>query len=307
MNIDDIRRILVLGAGAMGRQIGFLCAFHGHEVVIHDNCPEIFDKARQRLDRLSDEYIRGGLLSPERKEEIIGRISFSSDPEEAAEEIDLVSESVPEDPALKARVFGAFNALCPSRTIFTTNTSSLVPSLYAEATGRPEKFLALHFHDIRTTNVVDIMPHPGTARETIDLVAAFARRLGQVVITVNKESAGYVFNAMLGALIDSALSLVGRNVACLEDVDRAWMGVMHTSVGPFGIMDGIGLDTVWRVMDYRAGRTGEKQLRANADFLKLFVSRGKLGKKSGEGFYQYPAPLFSQKGFLENGESPGQD
>ncbi len=298
MNIDDIKRVLVLGAGTMGHQIGLLCAIHGCQVVIHDKCPEIFDEAKRRLDRLADECIGKGLLSSGKKMETVGRISFCSDPEEAARDIDLVSESVPEDPAIKARVFGTFNSLCPERTLFTTNTSSLIPSMFAEATGRPEKFLAFHFHDILATNVVDIMPHPRTAKETIDLVDAFARKLGQVVIMVEKESSGYVFNAMLGSLIDTALSLVSRKVACMEDVDRAWMGVMHTPLGPFGIMDSIGLDTVWKVMDFRARRANDRQLQASADFLNTFVSRGKLGKKSREGFYRYPEPLFSQKGFV---------
>ncbi|MGC9193842.1 MAG: 3-hydroxyacyl-CoA dehydrogenase [Syntrophobacteraceae bacterium] len=300
MNVDDIKRVLILGAGTMGHQIGFLCAVHGCEVVIYDSYPDIFEKVRLRLDKLADDFCGLGILTPARKGEVIGRITFSSSPEQAASEVDLVSESVPEDPRIKAQVFGTFNALCPERTIFTTNTSSLVPSMYAAATGRPEKFVAFHFHDILLTRVVDIMAHPGTAPETIEVVDAFARKLGQVVITVKKESAGYVFNAMLGALLDSAITLVSKNVACLEDVDRAWMGVMHSPTGPFGIMDSIGLDTFWRVTDFRARATKEKQLKANADFLKSFLDQGKLGKKSGEGFYRYPRPLFSQKGFLEN-------
>jgi len=304
MNIDDIKRVLVLGAGTMGHQIGFLCAVHGYEVVIYDNCPDIFDKARHRLSELADEFIRMGHLSSDKKRGVLERISFSSNPDEAARDVDLVSESVPEDPTLKAKVFSTFNALCPERTIFTTNTSTLTPSMFAEATGRPDKFLAFHFHNILLTNVVDIMPHPDTAQKTIDLVDAFARRLGQVVILMKNENSGYVFNAMLVSLIDSALTLASKNVASPEDIDRAWMGVLNAPVGPFGIMDNIGLDLVWKVFDNQARASNKEPDRVNADFVKSLVACGKLGRKSGEGFYRYPDPLFTQKGFLDG---PGRE
>lgn len=304
MKVEDIRRVLIVGAGTMGQQIGFQCAMHGHDVVLYDIAPDVFEKAKNGLKRLCERFISSGRMTREQSEKTIARITATTSPSEAARDIDILSESVPEDLELKSRVLSQFNKLCPGRTIFTTNTSMLVPSMFAEATGRPEKFAALHFHDVRTTNVVDIMPHPGTSRETVELIHAFARKIGQVAIVLRKEHHGYVFNTMLSSLLSSALSLAANDVASLEDIDRAWMGVMHTESGPFGIMDSIGLKTLWMITEYWANKKDDPQGRANAAFLKKYVDKGLLGEKTGQGFYSHPEPSYRRPGFLdgEDGE-----
>jgi 3-hydroxybutyryl-CoA dehydrogenase len=298
MKIEDIKRVLILGAGTMGQQIGFLCAIHEYDVVYYDLSQEILDKALRRIAKLGSWYVSIGRLTEEKLQHALARISATPDPAKAARDVDFVSESVPEDPELKGKVFGQFHKLCPERTIFTTNTSMLVPSMFAEATGRPEKLVALHFHDVRSTNVVDVMPHPGTAPEVTRLVHDFAMSIGQMVIMLNRESSGYVFNTMLSSLFSSALTLASRNVAAIEDIDRSWMGVMHTSMGPFGIMDQIGLSTVWTITDYWAKKTRDAQAQANADFLKQYVDKGHLGFKTNRGFYSYPNPAYTDEKFL---------
>ncbi len=227
------------------------------------------------------------------------RISTTTDPEFAAKDVDIINESVPENPDLKVKVFSQFHKLCPERTIFTTNTSTLLPSMIAEATGRPDKFLALHFHDVKMTNVVDIMPHPGTSKEAIQLVKDFALKTGQLPIMMEKEHSGYVFNYMLGALFTAALSLKTKNVASIEDIDRAWMGVTHMLAGPFALMDGIGLDTMLSVTEYLAEANNDKYLRKHAQFIRGYVEKGHLGKKTKKGFYDYPKPAFTQPEFLK--------
>src|SRR6056297_4091737 len=219
--------------------------------------------------------------------------------EEAARDCDIVSESIPEDPALKGKVFSQFNVLCPERTIFTTNTSTLLPSMFAEETGRPDRLAALHLHDVRITKVVDVMPHPGTSSETMETVETFARNIGQLPLVMKKQSPGYVFNFMLSALFKSAQQLAANDVASVEDIDRAWMGVMHTPIGPFGIMDSVGLDTVYKITDYWANKLQDKNALANAEFMKQYVDSGHLGAKTGRGFYRYPDPAYAQAGFLE--------
>jgi len=297
MKIDDVKRILVIGAGTMGHQIGFLCALHGYDVVVYDVNDDFLAAARSRVDRLSDRFIARKRFAEEQKESVLARMSFTSDAGAAAADADIVTESVPEDPALKGKIFAQFNRLCPERTVFTTNTSSLVPSMFADATGRPDRFLAFHFHDILLTDVVDVMPHPGTSPESLELVRAFAKRLNQTVILLERENFGYVFNAMLSDLFKSALTLAANGVAAVEDIDRAWMGVLQAPVGPFGMMDSVGLTTVWKISDYWAKATDDAQLAANAAFLKVLIDDGRLGKKSGAGFYSYPKPLFQQPGF----------
>jgi 3-hydroxybutyryl-CoA dehydrogenase len=174
--------------------------------------------------------------------------------------------------------------------------------MFAAATGRPDRFAALHFHQpVWSSNVVDVMPLPGTSPETTDLLWAFARKLGQIPIFVRKESPGYVFNAMYNAINREAITLAANGVASIEDVDRAWMGIFKMPIGPFGMLDGVGLDTVWHISDYWASRTGDAQLRRNAAFLKEYVDRGLVGVKSGEGFYRHPGPAYARPDFVTSG------
>ncbi|MFP4477515.1 MAG: 3-hydroxyacyl-CoA dehydrogenase [Desulfatibacillaceae bacterium] len=301
MQAEDIKKVLIVGAGTMGHQIGFLCAMNGLDVALYDVSPEVREAVPGRIERLGAKFVRHGKLSAEGAESARARMTMHADPAEAAAEADIVSESVPEDPELKGRIFAEFDRLCPERTIFTTNTSSLVPSMFAEATGRPDRLLALHFHHVLMTNVVDIMPHPGTSGETLSVVEGFCRRIGQNAIVLKKEHPGYVFNTMLSEWFRSAQTLAASGVATPQDVDRAWMGVMHAPMGPFGLMDTVGLDTVWKITDYWANKLEDPRARMNADFMKKYVDEGRLGTKVGKGFYDYPNPAFQQPGFIESG------
>ncbi len=299
MNIDNIHHILIIGAGTMGQQIGLQCAMHGYQVTLYDLAPEMLAAATEQIKVYADHLVATDRLSQDEAEAALARITSTTDPAQAAQ-ADLLSESVPEDPTLKGQVLAQFNRLCPAHTIFTTNTSMLLPSMFAEATGRPPQFAALHFHQIVwESNVVDIMPHPGTAAETVELLQQFAQRIGQIPIVLQKENYGYVFNSMLGALNRAAISLAAKEVASIEDIDRAWMGVMKTRIGPMGILDVIGLKTAWDITAYWAKTLPDPELQTNADFLKQYVDRGWLGVKTGRGFYSYPEPAYQQPGFLE--------
>lgn len=298
MHIDDIQRVLVLGAGTMGRQIAFQCATHGYDVWLYDVSAEALDAAGAELAGFAEHLIARERLTPEEAKAALARVQTTNRPEEAAQ-VDLVSESVPEDPRLKAQVFGQFHSLCPPHTVFTTNTSTLLPSLFADATGRPAQFAALHFHlPVWDSNVVDVMPHPGTDPEIITQLQAFARRIGQVPIVLKAEWSGYVFNTMLSALLRSATTLAAQGVAEVEDIDRAWMGVMGTGMGPFGIMDMVGLETVWQIVQFWANALQDAELQRNADFYRTYLDQGRLGRKNGRGFYDYPNPAFQQPGFV---------
>jgi 3-hydroxybutyryl-CoA dehydrogenase len=299
MKLKDIKKVLILGAGTMGQQIGFLCAMHGYDVTLYDISDDILKSSVQRMEKLgSSWFVRINRITSEELEEIMGRITATSDAKKAARDADIISESVPEDPKIKGKVFAQFNELCPKWTVFTTNTSLLMPSKFAQATGRPEKFAALHFHDVRTTNVVDVMPHPGTDPAVTQLVHDFAVSIGQIAIMLHRENNGYVFNAMLSNLFTTALTLVTTDVASIEDVDRAWMGVTLMPMGPFGIMDQVGLKTVWSITDYWANKMNDPQAKKNAKFLKHYVDNGELGAKTKKGFYSYPGPAYIQTGFL---------
>ena len=302
MNIDQIKRVLILGSGTMGQQIGYLCALHGFEVVIYDISGELLEKAEKRIRKMTAHMGLYDAFTKNDFQKAPDRISYSNDPEKAAKDVDIVNESIPEDPKLKGRIFNRFNSLCSPETIFTTNTSSLLPSMFADATGRPEKFCALHFHVVTTTKVVDVMPHPGTSQQTIDVVTRFAKKIGQIPIVLKKEHNGYIYNHMLMGLIESALNVASKNIAAPEDIDRAWMGVMNADIGPFGIIDGIGIGTAHKVTDYWANIRQSKKAMANAAFLKKYVDAGTLGVMTGKGFYSYPGPLYAEPGFVKGAE-----
>jgi 3-hydroxybutyryl-CoA dehydrogenase len=298
---DEVRHVLVVGAGTMGQQIGFQCAGHGVDVVLYDVAPAALESAPERIAAYAEGLIAGGVITAELRDAALARITMTSDPSVAAADVDLLSEAIPEDPKLKGRVLAEFDALCPPRTIFATNTSTLLPSQFAAATGRPDHVIALHFHlPVWTANLADVMPHEGTAREVTDLVLAFARRIGQVPIELRREHNGYVFNAMYNAVNREAITMAEQGVASIEDIDRAWMLVTKWPHGPFGVLDVIGLDTAWQITDYWARELrSDVQLRRNANFLKPYLDRGELGLKSGKGFYSYPDPAFARPGFTE--------
>lgn len=305
--MKDIRRVLILGAGTMGQQIGLLCAFHGYDVVIYDLKQDILENAYSRIQKKAGKWVQANLFSPEKKEPALGRITMTDNLDKAAEGVDLISESVPENPELKGRIFHEFHKRCKKETIFTTNTSSLLPSMFAKQSGRPDRLCALHFHDLSITNIVDVMPHADTSPEVTDLVTSFARAIGQIPIVLKRENNGYVFNNMLMALMDSALGMASHGIAPIQEIDRSWMGIMHTLIGPFGIMDSIGLDTVWKVTDYWAKQLNHAKAITNAAFVKKYVDEGKLGLKSGQGFYDYPEPAYARPDFISGGSHPSEE
>ncbi len=300
MTADHIHHVLIVGAGTMGRQIAWQCATHGFDVTLTDADPAALEGAMTAVARFAAGAVGSGALAEGDARAALGRLRTAAEPDYAT--VHLVSESVYEDPTVKGQVFARLHALCPPETIFTTNSSTLLPSMFAAATGRPDRFCALHFHlPVWTANVADVMAQPLTSAETLATVAAFARRIGQIPIVLTQEHSGYVFNDMFNALNTAAINLVASGVASIEDVDRAWMGIMKMPVGPGGWLDDIGLDTVWRITDFWAGIASDPRLKQNAAFLKTLVDADRLGRKSGGGFYDYPNPAYSQIGFLEGG------
>lgn len=301
MELKDIKKVLVVGAGTMGQQIAFQCAAHNYSVTLYDIAVEALEQARQRLGDYADGLVADGHLDRKTAEKALSNIATTTNPAEAAADADLLSESVPEDPVIKGKVFKQFNKICPSRTIFTTNTPMLVPSLMARATGRPKRFLALHFHQPAWVgNVADIMPHPGTSSEVLALVRDFAKSITQIPMVLNKESYGYIFNAMYSGLTSAAISLATNGVASIEDIDRSWMGIMKMPMGPLGMLDVVGLDTVWSITKYWGDALSDPQTLKNAYYLKHeYVDNGWLGVKSGRGFYIYPNPAYQEPKFVE--------
>lgn len=294
LKLKDIKNVLILGSGTLGLRIGLQSALSGFNTVIYDIHEEAFVSAKKIQDSILKNLIERNVITKEESIEAKNSIAFTTDETLAAKDSDFVSESVVEDLAVKKKVWAQFANLCPKHTVFTTNTSYLMPSLFAEDTGRPERFCAFHFHDVFFANVVDVMPHPKTEKWVVDLLMDMGKKLNQTPVFVKKESPGYIFNAMLVALIGAAGALVTYDIASIEDVDRSWMGNFKMERGPFGILDVIGLETVWHITSSMPDEKSKKF----AALLKTYVDAGKLGVKAGEGFYKYPNPEFQQGHFI---------
>lgn len=297
MNPDDSDRVLIVGAGAIGRQIAVQSALAGYRVTLNDVSGEALRSAAAACPQVLTDLTHRRELTAEQVSQTLARIRPVLDPQRAAADADLLIESVPEQLQVKREVFARFAEFCPPQTVFSTNTSMLLPSMLAASTGRPDRFAALHF--IMESDIIEIMPHPGTSPETLAFLDAFARRLAGVTLVCRREQPGYLVNSMLMALNATALTLVVNGVTSPEDVDRAWMKAVNVDRGPFGILDVVGIDTAWQVTDYGARWINDSQAKKNAQFLKAYVDRGELGVKTGRGFYTYPDPAYRRPGFLE--------
>ncbi|MFC0264434.1 3-hydroxyacyl-CoA dehydrogenase [Fontibacter flavus] len=289
-----IKKVCILGAGTLGTRVALQAALSGYQVSIFDIYPKALENSKKLMQRIVKQLADNSGLEDIAGMHAISTITFTDNPNVAIREADLINESVTEDVEIKNSVWEQFGQISPEKTIFTTNTSYLLPSMFAEISGRPGKFCALHFHDVFYSKVVDIMPHPGTDPSLIPTLMEFGRSLEQVPVLVKKENPGYLFNSMLLAFIGAAGKLLTGGVGTLEDIDKSWMVNFHMPMGPFGILDSIGLDTAWHVTH----TLPDKGSQAFAALLKQYVDAGKLGEKSGEGFYKYPNPAYRHEGFL---------
>ncbi|PZX49633.1 3-hydroxyacyl-CoA dehydrogenase [Algoriphagus chordae] len=292
MNISTIG---IIGAGNLGTKIGLQAAISGYQVNMYDVNDKILARSLKSMEKLLVHLTRTQQLTGDEGKQSLERIFFTEYLNLALQDVDLISESVIEDLEIKTKVWQEIGEIAPAHTIFTTNTSYLLPSQFAEISGRPEKFCAFHFHDVFYSKVVDIMPHPGTSSEVITILEKLGRKLKQVPILVKKEHSGYIFNTLLIAWIDAAGRLVTGEIAEVEAIDKSWMINFGMTAGPFGILDNVGLDTAWHITSTKRNPAS----RAFAALLKSYLDQGKLGVKSGEGFYTYPKPSYKDPDFLK--------
>ncbi len=299
-NAMDIKKVLIVGSGTLGQQIGFQCATHGFETVMYDVREQSLDACRASHRAFADLFISQRGKSKADMDAALARLSYTTDLEAACRDVDLVSESVPENPKIKEQVYGSLQKYCPAHTIFTTNTSTLLPSQFAGATGRPDRFLALHFaNEIWDRNVAEVMGHPGTDPTIYERVVEFAKAIGMVPVRLEKEQNGYVMNSLSIPWMMAAQALVTNGVSEPEVIDKTWMITMKTAMGPCAIMDMVGLETMYHVASYWGEVNADEQYKKNAEYLKAhFVDRNRLGVKTGQGYYKYPNPAYQEPDFL---------
>jgi 3-hydroxybutyryl-CoA dehydrogenase len=296
--IEEIRNVLYVGAGTMGGANSLVAAVSGYDVVLHDAREETLQTVSTRHDGVASFLVQSGYCSEDEVRAGRDRLRLATDLEEAAAQADLVSESVFENRELKRSVHRQLDAVCPSTTILTTNTSSLLVSDIEDVVKRGDRFAALHTH--LGSFLVDIVGGPRTTPWTIDVLRRYVLSLGAVPLVLNKEHRGYVFNAMNGPVMGIALRLVLEAHATREEVDRAWMSDRQAPMGPFGMMDLFGLDLMLDSWRQPSPDPQREALRSRVvPFLTDYVDAGRLGLKSGRGFYDYSAPAFREPAFVK--------
>ncbi|NLW79080.1 MAG: 3-hydroxybutyryl-CoA dehydrogenase [Ruminococcaceae bacterium] len=300
MQASDIKKVLSIGSGTIAQFIVTQCALFGCEVVIYAFSEDEIGAAQKAIkERVLQSIIDANMTTEAYAKETMGRMRYILTKEEIPADIDLVTESVYEDPAIKKAVWSEFAPYLPKTAVLTTNTSTMLPSLFAEASGAPERFLSWHFAaNTFFRNLVDVMPHPGTDPRYTRLMADFSRRIGLNPVVIEKEVGSYLANTMLASLIVAAMKLLSGGYASATEIDRSWMGVQKVASGPFGIMDSIGLNTMLLTLKPLLNETELAPLQA-------LVDGGHLGIKTGQGFYTYPDPAFKRPGFLTDAKPVG--
>lgn len=310
----DIKNVVVAGGGVLGSQIAFQSAYKGFNVKVWLRMESSIGRAKPKFDRVQKIYLATleamktnpaaycrGLaespeVTPEQIDELIAkaasamdRIEFTLSHEEAAKDADLVIEAIAENPQEKVEFYTTMAKYLPEKAIIATNSSTMLPSAFAESTGRPEKYLALHFaNEIWRNNTAEVMGHDGTSPEAYQEVVEFAEAIGMIPLQLKKEQPGYILNSLLVPFLNSAQALLAKGVADPETIDKTWMLATGAPLGPFRILDVVGLTTAYNIVVMNPEAKDPETLPGKiAALLKSYIDAGKTGINAGEGFYKY--------------------
>lgn len=287
-----IERILVVGAGTMGSGIAQAIAEGGRQALLADAIPGAAEKAKGRIAVSLDKAIAKGKITPDVKEAVLGRITALGDFKEIAAgtavdaAVDMVIEAITENAAVKKELFSDLDKVLGPKAIFASNTSALSVTELARATSRPERFIGMHFFNpAPIMKLVEIIRGADTAEGTFEAVRVLAGQLGKTPVTVN-EAPGFVVNRLLVPMINEAVYALMEGVASAEDIDTAMkLGAGHP-MGPLALADMIGLDVCLAIMEALDAEFGDPKYRP-CPLLRKMVRAGRLGRKSGRGFFDY--------------------
>lgn len=283
----QIQRILVVGAGAMGSQIAMVFALAGHDVTIQDVAESGLARANAQLTDRMGAAVTKGRMTQASAEEALGRLSFSTDLDQAASTADFVIEAATEKLEIKQQIFADLDRAVPAHAILATNSSTYGSSKVASVTGRPERVCNVHFFNpALVMKCVEVVRHPQTSQETIDTVMDLVRSIGKQPVLLNQEVPGFVANRLMGVLRDEALNLYSSGVASIEDIDTAARTALGHPMGPFELMDLVGLDVNCMIAQATYEETGDPADLPHPIMQEMYET-GRLGRKSGNGWYNY--------------------
>lgn len=281
----EIKRVAVIGAGAMGSGIAYLCAWKGYNVSVREINEDLLKRGMGRIREMIVAGVSRGKLTPREAEEIMRRAKGTTDITEAAKDADIVIEAVFEDINMKKEVFKQLAEACPPHTILASNTSALSISEMASATKRPDKVIGLHFFNpAYAMKLVEVVMGNQTSEETRRIANDFVISLDKETVTM-KDTPGFVVNRVLSAAMGEAIFLLQEGVTSAEDIDKAIMLGLNWPMGPLRLADFVGLDIALDVAKTIYGALGEKYKPPS--LLEEKVKAGHLGMKTRKGFYTY--------------------
>jgi 3-hydroxybutyryl-CoA dehydrogenase len=288
----DVKTIGVIGAGTMGRGIAYATALGGYRTILEDVMPETLAKGMEWIRQSLEEGVQRGKVEGTGRDAALALIETSSSVESVCREADFLIEAVPEEMELKLELFTLFDKFAKPNAILASNTSSLSVAEMAEMTYRPELCVGMHFFNpVPKMRLIEIVKAPKTSGETIEICREVGRRMGKEVVVV-KESPGFITTRVNALIGNEAFAMLEAGIASAEDIDKALKLGLNHPMGPFELVDLVGLDVRLSILEYLHSTLGEKY-RPNPLIRKL-VAEGRLGRKAGRGVYDYSSP-FGQK------------
>ncbi|MGP9782961.1 3-hydroxyacyl-CoA dehydrogenase family protein [Glutamicibacter sp. AOP12-B1-11] len=282
-----VDRITVIGAGTMGSQIAMVAALSGVSASLVDIKQEQLDQAKEQLWSRVDRDVQKGRRASADVDAAKERLSFTTDLEAAVAASDFVIEAAIEDLKIKRELFANLDRIAPPHAILATNSSNIVSSRVADATSRPDRVCNMHFFNpALVMECVEIIPHAQTSEETVDIAARLAESFGKRVVKLNKEVPGFIANRLLNAIRREALELYEDGVASAEDIDLVAKTALRHPMGPFELMDLVGIDVVYLIRMAEYEQTADPE-SLPAQSVKKLYEEGSFGRKTGKGWYSY--------------------
>jgi 3-hydroxybutyryl-CoA dehydrogenase len=283
----QVNKLGVIGAGTMGNGIAQLAAVIGCDVIMRDISGDFVERGIKNIDSFLSKSVEKGKLQADEKISIMGRIKGTTDMSDL-KDVDFVIEAVLEDLDLKKKVFQELDELCRPEVVLSSNTSSMSITEIAAATKRPDKVCGVHFFNpAPLMRLVEIIRGYETSDETVATATDIAKKMGKVTVEIKKDTPGFIVNRVMIPHFIEAIKIVEEGIATIEDVDTAVKNGLNYPMGPFELMDLTGIDIAYFVMEYFYKELNKESKWSSPGLLKSVIRAGKLGRKTGAGWYEY--------------------